>query len=262
VPLQNLLSIRNLVVTVQEGSKEQSLVDWASIDIPENRIVALVGGSGSGKTTTGLSVLRLLPLGLKVKEGEILWQGNNLLSYSEEQMRAVRGKEIGMVFQEPLQAFNPIFSIGYQIEEVLEVHTPMPSRERHKKALELLDIVGIADPKRVAHSYPHQLSGGMRQRSMIAQALAGNPRLIIADEPTSSLDVTLQARIIDLFKRLKNTFHLSILLITHDLGMVSDLADEVVVMNQGRIVEQGLTKDILAHPQQPYTRQLVESASI
>lgn len=174
-------------------------------------------------------------------------------------MQKIRGKDIAMVFQEPLYAFNPVFTIGYQIEEVLMVHTRLNARERQQRILELLSWVGMADPKRIAQQYPHQLSGGMRQRGMIAQALAGEPQLIIADEPTSNLDVSLQARIIDLFQKIKREMKLSILLITHDLGMVGHLADEVMVMHQGKIIERGKTAAVLQMPQKEYTKTLLSA---
>ena len=164
-----------------------------------------------------------------------------------------------MVFQEPVNAFNPVFSIGYQIDEVLQVHTGLKRMQRQKRILELLDLVGLPDPKRTVKDYPHQLSGGMRQRAMIACAIAGDPKLIIADEPTSNLDVTLQARIIELFKKLKNELKLSILLITHDLGMVAHMADHVAVMTQGKIVECGTTSEVLSNPKHVYTQELMEA---
>jgi ABC-type dipeptide/oligopeptide/nickel transport system ATPase component len=174
-------------------------------------------------------------------------------------MREVRGKAIGMVFQEPLSAFNPVFSIGYQIEEVLKAHTGWDRSRRQKRVLELLDLVGLPEPARTAGDYPHQLSGGMRQRAMIAQAIAAGPKLIIADEPTSSLDVTLQANIMELFKKLQKELRLSVLLITHDLGMVEHMADRVTVMTEGRIVENGPTQDVLQDPKHPYTKDLMEA---
>ena len=172
-------------------------------------------------------------------------------------MRDVRGKEISMVFQEPLNAFNPVFSIGYQVNEVLQFHTDLSSAQRLERIWDLLDTVGLEDPKRIANTFPHQLSGGMRQRAMIAQAIAADPKLIIADEPTSNLDVTLQAKIIDLFLELKEKLRLSILLITHDLGMVRHISDQVAVMTDGKIVESGDTQAVLDNPQHQYTRQLM-----
>ena len=254
-----LLRLENISVSVNEGAGQTLLLDHVSLQVPELSVTALVGGSGSGKTTTGLAILRLLPLALNLRAGAIFFNGEDLLKASEARMRQVRGGEISMVFQEPLSAFNPVFSIGCQIDEVLQVHTDLSPARRQKRVLELLDLAGLPDPARAAGNYPHQLSGGMRQRAMIAQAIAGGPKLIIADEPTSNLDVTLQARMIGLFKKLKDELRLSILLITHDLGMVRHMADHVAVMTNGRIVENGTTADVLSRPRHAYTRELMEA---
>ena len=256
---QSLVHLKNITVTVGGGTDAKILVDGIDLEIPELSVTALVGGSGSGKTTTGLAILRLLPLALKIQKGEIFFNGEDLLKVSQEKMRQIRGGGISMVFQEPLNAFNPVFTIGYQIDEVLQFHTSLNRLQRQKQILELLDLVGLPEPKHTVKDYPHQLSGGMRQRAMIAQAIAANPRLIIADEPTSNLDVTLQARIIELFKKLKDELKLSILLITHDLGMVQHMADHVAVMTQGRIVECGATDKVLSSPAHEYTRELMEA---
>ena len=258
----NVLCLENLTVTVAGDAQEKALVKDVSFQVPELCISALVGGSGSGKTTTGLSILRLLPLGLHIRSGRILLKGENLLGAGDERMRQVRGKEVSMVFQDPLDAFNPVFTIGDQMEEVLRFHTSLHRKQRRERVLELLNLAGLPDPQRVVHAYPHQLSGGMRQRAMIAQAIAAGPKLMIADEPTSSLDVTLQARIMDLFRKLKEELKLSILLITHDLGMVARVADEVAVMREGRIVEQGKTEGILRNPRHPYTQQLMDALKV
>lgn len=259
ISMQALLSFNNLTVTVVEEGKEKKIVYGASFDVQPHSICALVGGSGSGKTTTALAAMRLLSSGVEVTGGQIVFDGQEIFKLTEERVRSLRGKGIGMVFQEPLYAFNPIFSIAEQIDEVLLVHTPLPKDKRQKKILELLDTVGIQEPKRVAGNYPHQLSGGMRQRAMIAQALAGNPKLMIADEPTSNLDVTLQAKIMDLFRKLKKDFGLSILLISHDLGMVRHMAEDIVVMDRGRVVEKGKTPDVISRPQHEYTQQLMDA---
>ena len=254
-----ILEIKNLSVAVLEQGKEKFLVDGVNLEIPQETIVALVGGSGSGKTTTGLSILRLLPTGLNIKNGTIIFNGKDLLSLKEEEMRRVRGKSIGMIFQEPLSALNPLMAIHHQIEEVLAEHTALDKGQRVKRVLELLNLVEVPEPRRIAGQYPHQLSGGLRQRAMIAQAIAAQPKLIIADEPTSNLDVTIQAKVMDLFRKLKKEFKLSILLISHDLGMVGHLADQVAVMDRGRIIEWGTTSEILKHPQHEYTNQLIEA---
>ena len=254
----NLLVVEDLTVTVAQ----KEIVSAANLEIPFLSVTALVGGSGSGKTTMGLAVLKLLPLGFNVRQGRIWFDGREVLDLSEDRMRLLRGKEIGMVFQEPLYAFNPVFSIGGQIAEVLRVHTPLNLCQRRARILELLNLVGLPNPQRAAGNYPHQLSGGMRQRAMIAQAIAAGPKLLIADEPTSNLDVTLQAKIMELFRKLKDELKLSILLITHDLGMVAHMADRVAVMTGGKIVEQGMTKDVLKDPRHPYTRTLMETIEV
>ena len=255
--MESMLTIRDLTVSVNDVAGRKTLLNNVNLEVPPLSIVGLVGGSGSGKTTTGLAILRLLPLALQIDRGSIFFQGENLLTIKEGRMRALRGKDIAMIFQEPLEALNPVFSIGYQIEEVLKFHTALRENQRKERIFELLNLVGIPEPKRVAQNYPHQLSGGMRQRAMIAQAIAANPKLIIADEPTSNLDVTLQARIMELFRQLKDQLKLSILLITHDLGMVSHLADRIIVMTEGQVVEQGETKAVLSNPQAAYTEKLL-----
>lgn len=259
---QSLLSIENLKVGIAREAGDSVLLEELSLEIHEFEVVALVGGSGSGKTTAALSILGLLPAGIYVSEGKILFRGENLLNASQAHMRQIRGREIAMVFQEPLSAFNPVFTIGFQIEEVLKFHAFLRKTQRKKRVKDLLEMVGIADPRRISGMYPHQLSGGMRQRAMIAQAIAACPKLIIADEPTSNLDVTLQALVIELFKKLKDTLKLSILLITHDLGVVNQLADSVAILYQGRIVECGPPKEVLTNPQHPLSCELVEAVRL
>ncbi len=254
-----LLAIRNLTVNVNDNGQQKNLLDGLDLNIPPLEIVALVGGSGSGKTTTGLSILRILPSALKIKTGQILFNGENLLDYPEEDMRRVRGKDIAMIFQEPLNAFNPVFTIGDQIEEVLEAHANFSKSSRREKVHDLLKVVEIPDPLRIVRQYPHELSGGMRQRAMIAMAIAAQPKLIIADEPTSNLDVTLQARIIELFRKLRSELKISMLLITHDLGMVNYLADEMIVLSAGKVVEAGQTREVLKNPHHPLTRQFMDA---
>lgn len=253
-----LMQIKNLSVCVATPLGSKKLVEDITLDIGEQRIVGLVGGSGSGKTTTGLAILRLLASPVSVTAGAIRYRGEDLLSLPEERMRVLRGQDLAMVFQEPLNALNPVFTIGDQIAEVLEAHTSLTIREVNERVYELLANVEIPEPKRVAQSYPYQLSGGMRQRAMIAMAIALNPRMIIADEPTSNLDVTIQARIMDLFQKLQQEMKLSILLITHDLGLVRHLADDVAVMSAGKIVEFAPAARLLVSPQHEYTRQLLK----
>ena len=258
-----LLDIKNLTVGLKNSNQGRKIiVDDINLSIEQQSIVGLVGGSGSGKTTTGLSILRLLAPQLEILNGQIMLNETNLLELPETKMRKTRGKIVSMVFQEPLNALNPVFTIGYQVAEVLKCHTDLSDVDIKDRAMELLDIVGIEDPVKTAQDYPHQLSGGMRQRAMIAQAIAVNPKLIIADEPTSNLDVTLQARIIELFKRLRDELHLSILLITHDLGVVEHMADYVSVMSKGKIIEFGKTMEVLKNPKELYTRQLMEALNV
>jgi len=254
-----IYEIQNLSVCAR-GESERPLVNDVSFSIFPGEIVALVGASGSGKTTTGLAGLGLLSESLRVTSGRILFEGQDLLSVPEAGMREVRGRKIAVVFQEPLYAFDPLFTVGSQIEEVLEVHFHLKASERKNRALELLGRCGIDDTERVYRSYPHQLSGGLRQRAMIAQALSGEPQLIIADEPTSSIDVTLQARVLELFQELRRDLKISILLITHDLGVVEHLADRVVVLEHGRVVEQGSVGQVLNAPSNPYTQQLIAAS--
>lgn len=254
-----LLKINNLTVGLNDQNHRRTILDSISFDIKPQSIVGLVGGSGSGKTTTGLAILRLLSSGLQIERGEIFFNNQDLLQYSPNALQRIRGKKIAMIFQEPLVAFNPVFTIGYQIEEVLMLHDQLESVARRKKILEILSQVGIKDPQRIKESYPHQLSGGLRQRAMIAHALAGEPELLIADEPTSNLDVTVQAKIIELFKTIQLKNKLSILLITHDLGMVGHLADEIVVLKNGRVIEKGECHQILKTPQESYTQELLKA---
>ena len=253
----DIIKIQNLIVSVKQGEESKSIVDKVNLSIAENSIVGLVGGSGSGKTTIGMSIIRLLASALKVDGGEILFEGYNLLTYSESKMREIRGKKIGMIFQEPLYAFNPVFKIGEQIDEVLRFHTRLDVNKRKTKVLELIDMVGLSEPDKIYQNYPHHLSGGMRQRAMIAQAIAADPKLLIADEPTSNLDVTIQVKIIELFRELNKKLNLSILLITHDLGVVSHLCDSIVVMTKGKIVETGKTDEVMKSPKDKYTETLL-----
>ena len=225
--MNTLLSIKNLSVAV--GAKE--IVHNVSLDVPRGKIVAIAGASGSGKTTIGLSILRLLPCALSIKQGSIVFEGQDLLGFSCERMRQCRGARMGMVFQEPLSAFDPLFTVGAQCDEVLCAHTKLSKQERYKKVLDVLTEAGLSDPKQAYKSFPHQLSGGMRQRAMVAQAMVCGPSLIIADEPTSSLDITLQVKIMELFSRLRKK-NISILLISHDLEMIAHLADETIVLTQ------------------------------
>ncbi len=255
-----LLVVEGLTVAAQSNGRGEVLSE-VSFEVGQGEIVALVGGSGSGKTTIGMSVMRLLPSGLSIVTGRVLFQGQDLAASSQAQMRALRGGGIAMVFQDPLASLNPVFTIGAQIREVIRQHRPVRGAvEERRRILALLTGVGIDEAERVMRSYPHQLSGGMRQRAMIAQALAGEPRLMIADEPTSSVDVTLQAKILELFRQIRRERGVAMLVITHDLGLVRALADRVVVLHEGRVVEQGPVAQVIDHPRQGYTQQLLRAS--
>lgn len=260
-PAKLLLSIRDLVVSfaTAEGSTVRAL-DGVSLDVPEGRTVALVGESGCGKTVTALSILRLLPSpSASIERGQILFAGEDLLRASEREMQRVRGGKIGMVFQEPLSALNPVYSIGTQIVEAIQLHDRMSSRAGKRRAVELLHRVGFPRPEERLGAYPHELSGGMRQRVLIAMALAAGPRLLLADEPTSALDMALRAQIMALLSDLSRELGMSQLIITHDLAFAGEIADEIVVLYAGQVVETGKAKEVLKAPRHPYTEALLRS---
>ncbi|GLS38948.1 ABC transporter ATP-binding protein [Mesorhizobium tianshanense] len=253
-----LLSIRDLSVAFAQEGRQSMAVDHVSFDIAKGETVALVGESGSGKSVTALSVLKLLPYpAASHPSGKILFQGADLLATDEKELRRVRGNKITMIFQEPMTSLNPLHTVEQQIVEVLTLHQGLGDRQAKARTLELLNEVGIREPEKRLDAYPHQLSGGQRQRVMIAMALANEPELLIADEPTTALDVTVQAQILELLAELKSRKGMSMLFITHDLGIVRKIADRVCVMTKGKIVETGPTKDIFPNPQHSYTRHLL-----
>ncbi|RUW24106.1 ABC transporter ATP-binding protein [Mesorhizobium sp. M4B.F.Ca.ET.215.01.1.1] len=253
-----LLSVRDFSVAFAQGGKQSLAVDHISFDIAKGETVALVGESGSGKSVSALSVLKLLPYPTASHpSGRILFQGADLLAMDEKALRRVRGNKITMIFQEPMTSLNPLHTIEQQVVEVLKLHQGLGDRQARARTLELLNEVGIRDPEKRLDAYPHQLSGGQRQRVMIAMALANEPELLIADEPTTALDVTVQAQILELLAKLKARKGMSMLFITHDLGIVRKIADRVCVMTKGKIVESGPTKDIFANPQHAYTKHLL-----
>ncbi|HEX6830409.1 MAG TPA: ABC transporter ATP-binding protein [Methyloceanibacter sp.] len=260
-PKTTLVSVEDLSVDFRGGGGNfVHAVKNVSFDIGKAETVALVGESGSGKTVTALSILRLLPYpGASHPSGVIRFKDEDLMALPLDGLRHVRGNQISMIFQEPMTSLNPLHTIEQQIGEVLKIHRGLSNSAAQARVLDLLDKVGIEDPKGRLDSYPHQLSGGQRQRVMIAMALANEPDLLIADEPTTALDVTIQAQILDLLLRLKSEFHMAMLLITHDLGIVRKMADRVCVMTNGEIVERGTTHDIFASPQHPYTKHLLAS---
>jgi len=255
-----LLEVRNLKTHFVTRSGVVRAVDDVSWDVGESETVALVGESGCGKSVSALSIMRLVagPAG-RIVGGQVLFKGRDLLRLSEEEMRHVRGREIGMIFQEPMTSLNPVLTIGRQLTEGLEIHLGLTPTESRRRSAELLGMVGISDPERRLSQYPHQFSGGMRQRMMIAMALACNPSLILADEPTTALDVTIQAQILELMKDLSRRFGVAMLIITHNLGVVARYADRVNVMYAGRIIERGTARELYANPRHPYTLGLLRS---
>jgi len=257
-----ILTINNLKVNFYGQEQVIKAIDGLSLEIGPSEVLALVGGSGSGKTMTGLSILRLLPPAGEITQGEIIFEGKNLLKLSEEEIRQIRGKDISMIFQDPLSSLNPVFNIGYQLSEVLHFHKDLSNKPVKETILEHLDKVGLLAGEETLRSYPHQLSGGMRQRVMIAQAILSKPRLLIADEPTSNLDVTLQAQILELFRELKAKLQLSMLLITHDLSIVANLADRIAIIHDGTVIECGIKEQILEDPSCDYTKELLSAVSV
>ena len=257
--VERLTTVFDRAATSARKSIPVAAVDDISFEIHAGETLGLVGESGSGKSVTALSIMRLVQPPGRIAAGRILFKGRDLLALGEASMREVRGAEISLIFQEPMTALNPVFRVGDQIAEALRVHGRGSRREAREKAIELLRAVRIPDPAARVKDYPHQLSGGMRQRVLIAIALACQPSLVIADEPTTALDVTIQAEILDLLREMKAAFHLSLLLITHDLGVIAETADRVAVMYAGRIVETGPVRDIFRHPAHPYTRGLLAS---
>jgi len=255
----SLLSIEHLTTVFELAGGAVPAVDDVSFEIREGETLGLVGESGCGKSVTALSIMRLVPPPGRIAGGWIRFKNRDLLALPEAEMRAVRGADISLIFQEPMAALNPVFTIGDQIAETLLVHGRATRREAKTRAIELLEAVRISDAASRVSDYPHQLSGGMRQRVLIAIALACKPSLVIADEPTTALDVTIQAQILDLLREMKSALNLSLLLITHDLGVIAETADRVAVMYAGRIVEHGSVRAILREPQHPYTRGLLAS---
>ena len=258
--MEKLLDIKDLVCTFQTPEGVARAVDGVSFSIAPGETVGVVGESGCGKTVTALCVLRLVqePPG-RIEGGEIIYKGDNLLALPERAMRKIRGNEISMIFQEPMTSLNPVLTCGYQIQEAVVLHQKLRKKEATERTLDMLNLVGIPDPKRTAKSYPHQLSGGMRQRIMIAMALSCHPSLLIADEPTTALDVTIQAQIIDLLQSLQERFNMAIMMITHDLGVIAETASRVIVMYAGQVMEEADVGDVFHTPRHPYTIGLHES---
>lgn len=258
--MDNALEIKDIRISFARDGKRVEVVSGVTINIPKGKIVGVVGESGCGKTVTALSAMRLIPEPPgSIDSGEIIFDGANLLNYSDRDMRSVRGNRISMIFQEPISSLNPVFTVGDQIGEALSTHQNLTKQERKDRVIELLTLVGIPAPERRINNYPHEMSGGMSQRVMIAMALGCNPEVLIADEPTTALDVTIQAGILELINELREKMGMAVLLITHDLGIIAEVADEVYVMYAGKVVEHGYTSDIFKEPRHPYTVGLLNS---
>jgi peptide/nickel transport system ATP-binding protein/oligopeptide transport system ATP-binding protein len=256
----SVLDVQGLKTVFRTRSGEVHAVNSVSFDVKPGELLGVVGESGSGKSVTMMSLIGLLPSPpAEVRDGRVLFEGKDLLRCSEDHLRAVRGARIGFVFQDPMTSLNPVFTVGFQIMEPLRTHLGMDRRAAERRAAELLDLVGIPDARRRLSDYPHQFSGGMRQRVMIAIALACDPKVLIADEPTTALDVTIQAQILELVRDLRQKLGMAIVWITHDLGVIAGIADRVIVMYGGQIVEQAPVKELFGNPQHPYTRALLKT---
>ncbi len=255
-----LLEIRGLKTHFKTDAGWLHAVDGVDLTVERGQTVCVVGESGSGKSVTAMSILKLVPMPPgRIVAGQVLWDGRDLVPLSAAEMRKLRGREIGVVFQEPMTALNPVYTVGEQIGEGLRLHEGLTRAQAMQRAVELLALVHIPMPSRRVHDYPHQFSGGMRQRVMIAMALACNPRLLIADEPTTALDVTIQAQILDLLAELKERLGMAVLLITHAMGVVAEVAERVVVMYAGQVIEEGSVEELFVRPWHPYTQGLIRS---
>ena len=258
---EKLLSVKNLKTHFSVGNSIVKAVDGVSFDLESGKTFAIVGESGSGKSITALSIMGLLPNNLaQVDRGKIIFSEQDLLTLEEKEMRKIRGNNISMIFQEPMTSLNPVYDLAFQISEVIMLHQNKNKQDARKIAIEMLDLVGIPEPQKRINSFPHELSGGMRQRAMIAMALSCNPKILIADEPTTALDVTIQAQIIELMQELQKKLGMSIVFITHDLGVVSEISDYVMVMYLGNTMEIAETNEIFSNPIHPYTKSLIDIA--
>lgn len=258
--MENILEIKDLHVSFKTYGGEVKAVRNVNFEVRKGETLAIVGESGCGKSVTAHSIMQLLPKSsAQFKKGSILFEGQDLLKKTEKEMQQIRGNKIGMIFQDPMTSLNPTVKIGYQIAEALIKHQKLSKIEAYQRAVKMLDLVSVSQPDKRANQYPHEFSGGMRQRAIIAVALACHPKLLIADEPTTALDVTIQAQILELMKELQNQFNTSIILITHDLGVVAQMCDRVVVMYAGQVVETGMLHEIFYDPKHPYTKGLLAS---
>ncbi len=254
-----LLQVRNLHTSFYTDAGEVKAVNGISFNLDQGKVLGIVGESGSGKSVSAYSIMRILTDTGRVTEGEVLFKGDNILNYTKQQMNAFRGGRISMIFQDPMTCLNPVFSVGSQLREAIRIHTSRTKAEVQARALEMLQLVGVNEPERRLKQYPHELSGGMRQRVMIAMALACEPDILIADEPTTALDVTIQAQILELMQSLQKKLGMAIIMITHDLGVIADMCDEIIVMYAGRVCERGTADEIFYNPRHEYTKGLIRS---
>ena len=256
---ENILSVQNLHTSFHTDKGEVKAVNGVTFNLEKGKILGIVGESGSGKSVTAYSIMRILEKNGRITEGKILYKGQDIAEFSEKQMREFRGKCCSIIFQDPMTSLNPVFTVGNQLREAIELHTDRKGKEAEARAIEMLTLVGVNEPEKRVKQYPYELSGGMRQRVMIAMALACEPDILIADEPTTALDVTIQAQILELMQSLQKKLGMAIIMVTHDLGVIADMCDEIIVMHGGRVCERGTAEDIFYRPHHEYTKGLLRS---
>ena len=256
---ENILSVQNLHTSFHTDKGEVKAVNGVTFNLEKGKILGIVGESGSGKSVTAYSIMRILEKNGRIPEGKILYKGQDIAEFSEKQMREFRGKCCSIIFQDPMTSLNPVFTVGNQLKEAIELHTDRKGKEAEARAIEMLTLVGVNEPEKRVKQYPYELSGGMRQRVMIAMALACEPDILIADEPTTALDVTIQAQILELMQSLQKKLGMAIIMVTHDLGVIADMCDEIIVMYGGRVCERGTAEDIFYRPHHEYTKGLLRS---
>ena len=256
---ENILSVQNLHTSFHTDKGEVKAVNGVTFNLEKSKILGIVGESGSGKSVTAYSIMRILEKNGRITEGKILYKGQDIAEFSEKQMREFRGKCCSIIFQDPMTSLNPVFTVGNQLREAIELHTDRKGKEAEARAIEMLTLVGVNEPEKRVKQYPYELSGGMRQRVMIAMALACEPDILIADEPTTALDVTIQAQILELMQSLQKKLGMAIIMVTHDLGVIADMCDEIIVMYGGRVCERGTAEDIFYRPHHEYTKGLLRS---
>ena len=256
---ENILSVQNLHTSFHTDKGEVKAVNGVTFNLEKGKILGIVGESGSGKSVTAYSIMRILEKNGRITEGKILYKGQDIAAFSEKQMREFRGKCCSIIFQDPMTSLNPVFTVGNQLKEAIELHTDRKGKEAEARAIEMLTLVGVNEPEKRVKQYPYELSGGMRQRVMIAMALACEPDILIADEPTTALDVTIQAQILELMQSMQKKLGMAIIMVTHDLGVIADMCDEIIVMYGGRVCERGTAEDIFYRPHHEYTKGLLRS---